>query len=154
MCIQQDHRPIMVKTIPTKKTDAFSKYSNDTTRIRTLLLKNDDEEFDVQAFATKHYVSTTTQMNLLSKTTPTTVNASSVSDSNDQEVGVPRKTRISFELHPSLIMDDMLEDLWATVGGEGTSAEEVDDEDVDMENDLLSSLLQSFREVSADLLSP
>ena len=108
----------------------------------------------MQAFATKHYVSTTTQMNLLSKTTPTTADASSVSDSDDQEVGVPRKTRISFELHPSLIMDDMLEDLWATVGGEGTSAEEVDDEDVDMENDLLSSLLQSFREVSADLLSP
>ena len=149
MCIQQDHRTIMVKTIPTKKTDAFSKYSNDTTRIRTLLLKNDDEEFDMQAFATKHYVSTTTQMNLLSKTTPTTANASSVSDSDDQEVpSVPRKTRISYELHPSLIMDDMLEDLWATVGGEGTSAQEVDDEDVDMENDLLSSLLQSFRDQS------
>eukprot|EP01083_Nonionella_stella_P243441 848245_1 len=100
MCIQQDHRPIMVKTVPTKKTDAFSKYSNDTNRIRTLLLKNDDEEFDMQAFATKHYVSTTNQMNLLSKTTPTTANASSVSDSDDQEVpSAPRKTRISFELH-------------------------------------------------------
>ena len=38
MCIQKDHRQIMVKTIPTntKKTDAFSKYSNDITRLRTL----------------------------------------------------------------------------------------------------------------------
>ena len=74
--------------------DAFAKYSNDVIRLKTILLK--DDGFDLQEFASRNYT-TAEKMNLSSN------NAASKSS--------PRKTRISFEAHPSLIIDDMLETL-------------------------------------------
>lgn len=112
-----------------QKEDAFSKYSNDETRLRRLLLKDDDcdsgssgkdPSFNLRDFAQRNYVSTSTQMKLSSK------------DPQDDTVN-PRKTRISFEVHPSLIMDDMLEDLY--------NMEDMLDEDEDDDMlDLLSFL--------------
>ena len=112
-----------------QKEDAFSKYSNDETRLRRLLLKDDDSDsgssgkdpsFNLRDFAQRNYVSTSTQMKLSSK------------DPQDDTVN-PRKTRISFEVHPSLIMDDMLEDLY-------NMEDMLDEDDDDDMLDLLSFL--------------
>ena len=56
------------------------------------MLKDDD--FDLQEFASQHY------------TNAEKMNLSSTNTSNQD-----RKTRLSFEAHPSLIIDDMLETL-------------------------------------------
>lgn len=113
-------------TAPNQKEDAFSKYSNDATRLRRLLLKDDDSgssgkdpSFNLRDFAQRNYVSTSTQMKLSSK------------DPQDDIVN-PRKTRISFEVHPSLIMDDMLEDLY--------NMEDMLDEDEDDADDMMDLL--------------
>lgn len=143
MCIQKDHRQIMVKTISTKKTDAFSKYSNDITRLRTLSHHStDDNESFIQSFVTKHYVSPNLRMKLSADAAAPIIHNGSASTE-----GQVRKTRISYELHPSLILDDMLEDLWTTaaVGESGASTQEVDDEDVNDDREDLASLLEAFR---------
>ena len=117
-----------ITTAQNQKEDAFSKYSNDATRLRRLLLKDDDSSssgkdpsFNLRDFAQRNYVSTSTQMKLSSE------------DPQDDIVN-PRKTRISFEVHPSLIMDNMLEDLYNM----GDMLDE--DEDDDIMLDLLSFL--------------
>ena len=86
-----------------RRDDAFSKYTNDATRLQTLLLK--DDNFDLNEFATKHYV---TQHVNVSSTDPTSVDC----NPQDQDtIRVKRKTRISWELHPSLILDEMMTDM-------------------------------------------
>jgi hypothetical protein len=87
----------------TKRDDAFSKYTNDATRLQTLLLK--DDNFNLNEFATKHY--TTPHVNI-SSTDPTSVDC----NPQDQDtIRVKRKTRISWELHPSLILDEMMTEM-------------------------------------------
>ena len=117
-----------ITTAQNQKEDAFSKYSNDATRLRRLLLKDDDcgsggkdPSFNLRDFAQRNYVSTSTQMKLSSK------------DPQDDIVN-PRKTRISFEVHPSLIMDDMLEDLY-------NMEDMLDEDEDDYVLDLLSFLV-------------
>ena len=87
---------------PQAQADAFSKYSNDAIRLKTILLK--DDTFDLHEFAGKNYTSTVQKMNL------STVDTSKASNPQD-DVESPRKTRISFEAHPSLIMEDILDDI-------------------------------------------
>ena len=87
-----------------RRDDAFSKYTNDATRLQTLLLK-DDDNFDLNEFASRHY---TTQHVNISSTDPTSVDC----NPQDQDtIRVKRKTRISWELHPSLILDEMMTDM-------------------------------------------
>ena len=85
--------------------DGFTKYTNDATRLQSLLLCTGD--FNLQAFANKHYA---TQMKNLSDATPQSRAASNPQDDD----GAPsvRKTRISFELHPSIFMEELLEELY------------------------------------------
>ena len=86
-----------------RRDDAFSKYTNDATRLQTLLLK--DDNFNLNEFATKHY---TTQHVNISSTDPTTADC----NPQDQDtIRVTRKTRISWELHPSLILDEMMTEM-------------------------------------------
>ena len=65
-----------------KKRDSFRYYSNDKVRMRALMMVDD--------------TSTTRRTRLQPRPQP------------QQKVEVERKTCISFELHPSLIMDDLL----------------------------------------------
>ena len=89
-------------TTSAPQADAFSKYSNDAIRLKTILLK--DDTFDLHGFAGRNYTSTVQKMNL------STVDTSKASNPQD-DVEPPRKTRISFEAHPSLIMEDILDDI-------------------------------------------
>ena len=85
--------------------DGFTKYTNDATRLQSLLLCTGD--FNLQSFANKHYA---TQMKNLSDATPQSRAASNPQDDD----GAPsvRKTHISFELHPSIFMEELLEELY------------------------------------------
>ena len=67
-----------------KKRDSFLYYSNDKVRMRALMMVDDDD------------TSTTRRTRLQPR------------PQSQQKVEVERKTCISFELHPSLIMDDLL----------------------------------------------
>jgi len=88
----------------TTKRDAFTKYTNDATRLQTLLLK-DDDNFNLNEFASRHFI---TQHVNISSTDPTSVDC----NPQDQDtIRVKRKTRISWELHPSLILDEMMTDM-------------------------------------------
>ena len=87
---------------PQAQADAFSKYSNDAIRLKTILLKG--HTFDLHEFAGRNYTSTVQKMNL------SIVNTSKASNPQD-DVEPPRKTRISFEAHPTLIMEDILDDI-------------------------------------------
>ena len=91
--------------------DAFAKYSNDGVRLKRILLK--DDNFDLQDFASRHFT-TAEKMNLST-------------NNNDASSPQDRKTRISFEAHPSLIIDEMLDTLQDN--GHGMNDE---DEDVDL----------------------
>lgn len=91
--------------------DAFAKYSNDGVRLKRILLK--DDNFDLQDFASRHFT-TAEKMNLST-------------NNNDASSPQDRKTRISFEAHPSLIIDEMLDTLQDN--GHGMNDE---DEDMDL----------------------
>ena len=150
MCRQQQHQPtkMQIISIPTAapsssrprnstttKRDAFSKYTNDATRLQTLLLK--DDNFDLNEFATKHYV---TQHVNISSTDPTSVDC----NPQDQDtIRVKRKTRISWELHPSLILDEMMTDMDIDAASNNAMIE--DDnivDDIDSNKDLQELLEQ------------
>eukprot|EP00584_Thalassiosira_punctigera_P004989 CAMPEP_0172533212 /NCGR_PEP_ID=MMETSP1067-20121228/5999_1 /TAXON_ID=265564 ORGANISM="Thalassiosira punctigera, Strain Tpunct2005C2" /NCGR_SAMPLE_ID=MMETSP1067 /ASSEMBLY_ACC=CAM_ASM_000444 /LENGTH=141 /DNA_ID=CAMNT_0013317827 /DNA_START=130 /DNA_END=555 /DNA_ORIENTATION=+ len=80
--------------------NAFDKYSDDVARMRRILLKREDEEFDVRRFADRHYGLTRL--------------AAEFSSDGERVPGDDRrarKTAISFEVCPSLIYDDMFEQL-------------------------------------------
>ncbi len=98
----------------TLPTDAFSKYSDDATRLRALLLIDDDEEFDLRDFAERHY-GTGRAVNIEEDhgggedRARKRINSSR--ECNPQDDGCQRKTRISFEVHPSLMLDDIFLEL-------------------------------------------
>ena len=82
--------------------DAFLHYSNDEVRINTLMMRRDEG-----SSGANHENETHQQQ-------------------QPQQVDVERKTRISFELHPSLILEDMWdEDDDSIFGGEGIDIEEL-----------------------------
>ena len=100
-----------MKSTSSPVDDAFAKYSNDGVRLKRILLK--DDNFDLQDFASRHFT-TAEKMNLST-------------NNNDASSPQDRKTRISFEAHPSLIIDEMLDTLQDN--GHGINDE---DEDVDL----------------------
>eukprot|EP01082_Thalassiosira_pseudonana_P009586 g8400.t1 g8400 contig3:3545-4018(-) len=103
-----------------REFDAFAHYSNDEERMKRLLLKNDDEDFnleefqarrnginviekvhfddcgggDIKQFSSRHEVTVET----VEEVEVATVKSSSATE---------RKKRLSFEVHPSLMMYDM-----------------------------------------------
>ena len=92
------------RRIPSQRelgSDAFSFYSNKFNLMKTLLMKDDDNDIQVLQSAQSHVGMTlqgpATKRRKGSNTQPVRI--------QDQDGGV-RKTRISFEAHPSLILDD------------------------------------------------
>ena len=92
----------------TEQLDAFSYYSNDSVRMKRLLMKEDDETVGAD-----------------SRQAVSDVSASGNEDSNDAssdrsrepdakpiQEGTRRKTRISFEVHPSLLLDELEDALY------------------------------------------
>jgi hypothetical protein len=103
-----------------REFDAFAHYSNDEARMKRLLLKDDDEDFnleefqarrnginviekvhfddcgdgDIKQFSSRHEVTVET----VEEVEVATVKSSSATE---------RKKRLSFEVHPSLMMYDM-----------------------------------------------
>lgn len=69
-------------TKKSERDDAFLRYSNDQVRMRTLMMS-----------------------------TATTTQGEEHTTTTHQAEQVERKTRLSFELHPSLIIEDLLQDL-------------------------------------------
>ena len=88
----------------TKHFDAFSYYSNDSVRMKRLLMKEDNETVVADS------------RRAISAARPSIgIDASSErsrgTDAKPNEEGnTSRKTRISFEVHPSLLLDDLLDD--------------------------------------------
>ena len=96
--------------------DAFSNYSNDTTRMRYLLFKEDEDVQDQEK-----------------------ARINSSKECNPQDDTCERKKRLSFELHPDLI----LEDLFAEQGHSLHRQE--DQEGVSSNDDDLDILLSLLR---------
>ena len=129
-------------TIPTKRhdgashaepqgedQDAFSRYSNDVLRMKALLNFSEDEnesdcdDFDLDALAkindtlrgvgltglTSNHNHTRTSTNSPKRRKGNSTLAMPIDDQQRSE----RKTRLSWELHPCLLMHDMMEELEA-----------------------------------------
>ena len=104
---QQEQYQDTQKTFP----DAFSKYSNNIIHLKTLLLKEEDKEFDTDNFVRKHCI--TRKVNIKGRVVARAVSASNhqqeeVNSSNEpdpQDGACTHKTRIMFEVYPSLILD-------------------------------------------------
>lgn len=106
--------------------DAFAYYSNDAARLKALLLKNDVDDFDLRGFMNRNFG--TGQVN--DKVCSTQQDeGDSNKQCNPQDDACKRKTRISFELHPTLLLDDLL-----------NTAEDDEDLDDDDDDDILSVL--------------
>ena len=98
------------------KPDAFAKYSDDARRMKTLLMI---EDADVHSTAALHLPSRSNDSGA-----PKRRKANSSRPIQDGEK--KRKTRLSFEVHPSLLFDDLDDMLWS----EGAALASVsDDED-------------------------
>ena len=100
---------------PERDNDAFSYYSNDQVRIRTLKLWGK--------------------------------NSNNNQEEPHQEEVVERKTRISFELHPSLILEDLLDEL-AEEGELFVDGDEIDMDMLDLLHDNLRVRANSPRSVA------
>ena len=110
---------------PPRTQDGFSKYSNDVTRMKKLLLKENNEEFDIQDFASRNYG--TALVNSKFDDTQKQEGCPGINsskDSNPQDDTCSRKTRLSFELHPMLI----LEDVWGDLSGDEDAPQDMDDD--------------------------
>ena len=76
--------------------DSFQKYSDGAVRLRALLCREGDAAFDVQRFAKRNCLAASSDIAAL--------------DAAGRRKRKIRKTKISFELHPTLIFDDLLDD--------------------------------------------
>ena len=112
-----------------KKFDAFAFYSNDFQRMKALLGKEEDSQEALAAVNDSIHGTNDGRRNVRRRGTGT----------RPIQEGVTRKTRISFEVHPSLIFDDLLfaEDANLSDG----LADQADDE-IDILEILLQRMLQ------------
>ncbi len=104
-----------------QQDDAFSRYSNNFVRMKSLLIstgdeEDDDDEYDdldtlarINRALTGAGMSTLTQLNQDKRRRG--------NNSSCMKQGQERKTRLSWELHPSLILHDFIEDLEAIDNG-------------------------------------
>lgn len=82
--------------------DSFQKYSDDAVRLRALLCREGDAAFDVRRFAKRKY-------RVASSDVAESSVIAALDDAGRRKKEI-RKTKISFELHPTLIFDDLLDD--------------------------------------------
>ena len=98
--------------------DAFSRYSNDILRMKALLNISEDEsaddDLDTVAKINKALRGAGLSGLLTNRdNVPKRRKGNSTVPIIDQQQGSDRKTRLSWELHPSLFMHDMMEELEA-----------------------------------------
>ena len=103
--------------------DAFSRYSNDVLRMKALLNISEDESADDDLDALAKINETLRGVGLTGLTgtsNRTNTNCpkrrkgnSAIAMPIDQQQGSKRKTRLSWELHPCLLLHDMMEELLA-----------------------------------------
>ena len=104
-------------TAPTRKVDAFAKYSNNLVRMKALLLLDEDDDDCLDylgslnealryASVGDHHAARSNQDHGTSTKRQKGNNSCPITQ---QEVLEERKTRISFELHPSLLLHDLLD---------------------------------------------
>ncbi len=115
----------------TQPDDAFSRYSNDLLRFKSLLLlskdqeeNDDDDDDDLDALATiNRALSRMVSMSNLDRLNQGNGNVADASkrrrgnNSRPIQQGNVRKTRLSWELHPSLILHDFMLELEALDNG-------------------------------------
>lgn len=119
-----------------QQDDAFSRYSNDFVRMKSLLLSsreeddhgNEDDDLDALASINRALssagISSISQLNRDKRRRGN--NASCIKQGHE------RKTRLSWELHPSLILHDFIEELEALDNGAHLISD-TGDEDVEGE---------------------
>ena len=118
-----------LETLPKGESDAFAFYSNDFRRMKALLGKEEDSQEALAAVNDSIHGTNDGRRNVRRRGTGT----------RPIQEGVTRKTRISFEVHPSLIIEDLLfaEDANLSDG----LADQADDE-IDILEILLQRMLQ------------
>ncbi len=120
--------------------DAFSRYSSDLFRIKALLLRPEEKEGvgDLEAARTINKIfrnaglSDPLDINHLGngKTGDASSKRRRVNSSRCVQHGYERKTRLSFELHPDLLLHDIMEQLYlAESSGLISDEEEPEDEE-------------------------
>jgi hypothetical protein len=104
-----------------QQDDAFSRYSNDLLRMKSLLLlsedieDNDDDDDDLDALATINQALSSVGLSNL-----THLNRDKRRRGNDSrriQQGNERKTRLSWELHPDLLLHDFVLELETLYNG-------------------------------------
>lgn len=127
-----------------KQPDAFQRYSDPVARMKKILLKEDDSNFDLAALmaaleagvgienvvaADHDDIVQNQDANVGIKSEDSVVKRRRANDSKPIKQGVERKTRLSFECHPTLIMYDILSDEHLT--SDAALIEEDDEEESD-----------------------
>ena len=90
------------------KFDAFQHYSSDLLRLRTLLLSHDDDDDELNALAAVNDALRSAGLSdITAKDASKGRRGNSSQSIKQKESGTPRKTRLSWELHPSLLLHDL-----------------------------------------------
>ena len=118
--------------------DAFSRYSNDVVRMKALLNISEDasadDDLDLDALAKINETLRGVGLTGLAGTSNrTNTNCpkrrkgnSAIAMPIDQQQGSERKTRLSWELHPSLLLHDMMEELLALENNHYIASDQVE----------------------------
>ena len=91
------------------KFDAFQHYSSDLLRLKTLLLSHDDDDDDeLNALAAVNDALRSAGLSdIAAKDASKRRRGNSSQPIKQEDAGTPRKTRLSWELHPSLLLHDL-----------------------------------------------
>eukprot|EP00984_Skeletonema_dohrnii_P017786 scaffold8168_cov85-Skeletonema_dohrnii-CCMP3373.AAC.1 len=90
------------------KFDAFQHYSSDLLRLRTLLLSDDEDDDELNALAAVNDALRSAGLSdIAAKDASKRRRGNGSQPIKQKESGSPRKTRLSWELHPSLLLHDL-----------------------------------------------
>ena len=134
--------------------DAFQYYSSDLLRLKTLLFSSDQDDDELSALAAVNEVlrraglSTLTANRISNNKDKDASNSKRRRGNNSQAIKqkqqkdsrTPRKTRLSWELHPSLLLHDLYDD----DGEDIHSISDDEDDDGKEEMDLIVKLLNKI----------
>eukprot|EP00984_Skeletonema_dohrnii_P031974 scaffold25258_cov184-Skeletonema_dohrnii-CCMP3373.AAC.9 len=90
------------------KFDAFQHYSSDLLRLKTLLLSDEEDDDELNALAAVNDALRSAGLSdIAAKDASKRRRGNSSQSIKQKESGTPRKTRLSWELHPSLLLHDL-----------------------------------------------
>ena len=100
---------ILSTFVSKSKFDAFQHYSSDLLRLKTLLLSHDDDDDDeLNALAAVNDALRSAGLSdIAAKDASKRRRGNSSQSIKQKESGTARKTRLSWELHPSLLLHDL-----------------------------------------------